>query len=341
MNRNHLVVLAFIPLFLSGCGSESPSKAKPPPASPPASAPAASPAASRVLLVPGVLRADELVDLYAKTSGYIADLPVDIGYRVKKDSLLLRISVPELDAQLANSEATLVANRAKAEQARSMVESARAEESRSAAEANLQRLTFKRREDLFKQQAIPQQEWDEAHMRLDASEALLKSAQAKIVSAEAESHVADAQVNVAEARRAEIRSLLDYSRIVAPFDGVITRRFMDPGAFVRSASQGASSPLLTIAKTDPLRLVLDIPEDDAPHIHIGDELEFTVRGMGEMKFRARISRTAQGLRADTRTMQAEADIPNADNRFLPGAYAQAILFVASSPASQPAREASR
>lgn len=335
-----VALLFFLAPFVHNCGSDDSKDRKATtqsttaPSATPSGASASPSISPRRLLAPGILRADELVDLYAKTSGYVAELPVDIGDRVHVASLLLRISVPELQAQLAHAEATLAANRAKAAQARAMVDALRAEESRTAAENRLQHLTTKRKEDLFKQQAIPQQEWDEAQARLDAAEAQLKSAQAKSVSSEAEARVAEAQVEMADAQRAEIRTLLDYSRIVAPFDGVITRRFVDVGSFVRSAAQGATTPMLTIAKTDPLRLVLDIPEEDAPRVQIGDEVEFQVRGMGERKFTARISRTAQGLRSDTRTMQAEADIANADNRFLPGAYAQATLRLgAGTPAA--------
>lgn len=329
--RSWVTQTILLGLVISGCRSEEPPAKVNPPTSAPASAPNSSATSSnavRRLLAPGILRADEMVDLYAKTSGYIAELPVDIGARVHKGDLLLRISVPELDAEKGHAEAALAASKAKAAQARSLLEAARANESQSLAETTLQRLTARRKEDLFKQQAIPQQEWDEAHARLDVAEAQSKSAHEKTVSAEAEVRVAESQVEMADAKRVEVTALVEYSRIIAPFDGVITRRMVDIGAFVRSAAQGATTPLLTVAKTDPLRLVLDIPEADAMQVQIGDEVEFQVRGLADRKFTARISRTSQGLRSDTRTMQAEADVPNADNRFLPGAYAEATLRLA-------------
>jgi len=292
-------------------------------------------------MIPAVLRADELVDLYAKSSGYVATISVDIGSRVRKGDVLLTISVPELAAESAYAEATLSAKRAKAAQARSLLEAARAEEGRSTAEDELQRITAKRKEDLFKRQAIPQQEWDEARSRLAISQAELKNAAAKIASSEGDIQIADAEVKMAEAKCDEIRSILDYTRLVAPFDGVITRRMVDVGAFVRSAAQGVTTPLFTLAKTDPLRLVLDIPEADSARVRVGSDVLFQVKSLGDQKFPARISRTSLALRSDSRTMQAEADIANADGRFVPGMYAQAsIQLVADRAATAPADAAS-
>lgn len=293
-------------------------------------------ALTRTLRIPATLQAIEAADLYAKTSGYVSSVAVDIGSRVKKGDALLSIDVPEMADELRQAEAVFKAKQAKVRaleakglQAESMVAIARAEVQRYAAEYKLQKLTTDRRATLIKENAISQQDFDEVTSRLAIAEAQVKIAEAKVAGADAEKQAADAsaavarsEVAVEEARLARLRTLMGYVTIRAPFTGVITERMVDPGAFVRSAAEGTTGSLLRIADFSRIRLVLQIPEVDAPFIKIGTEVEIVIKALGSEPIRAAIARTAVALKASTRTMRVEVDLDNSSGRLAPGMYAQ-------------------
>ena len=120
-----------------------------------------------------------------------------------------------------------------------------------------------------------------------------------------------------------------YATIRAPFDGVITDRLVDPGAFVRSAAEGVTRPLLTISKIDRLRLALEIPETDTPFVRIGTPVSIDVKALHTEPIKATITRTAVAIKPETRTMRAEVDLPNADGKLAPGMYAQVTINLES------------
>jgi len=296
-----------------------------------------------VLKIPASLEPGEIARLFAKTSGYVAHLSVDIGDRVKKNDVLLVIDVPEMrdelhqaNAVLAAKKAKVLALRAKVRQADSMIVTARAETKRREAELSLGRITVDRKKQLFAEKAVPQQDLDEATSRFAVMQAEVQIANAAVQSAEAQKaavqadvSVAQSQVAVEEAKLGRLHTLMSYATIRAPFDGVITERFVDPGAFVRSAAEGETSPLLTIVRVDYVRLVLNIPESDASHVRVGTEIEATCTQLGSQLLKATVTRTAMSLRENTRTMRVEADIDNADGRLMPGLYAKASVLLRS------------
>jgi RND family efflux transporter MFP subunit len=293
----------------------------------------------RELALPASLEAYESAELYAKTSGYIAEVKVDIGSRVRAGDLLVRIDVPEMADELRQAEAALAAKRAnlealkaKAVRAALMVETAAAEESARAAEAELQQITAQRKEELFNGKAIPQQEYDEARIKLSIAHAQVNVAKAKRAGAAgdqraagADADVGEAEVAVAEAAIARLKTMMEYASISAPFDGVITRRRTNPGDFVRSAAQGATTPLLTLANIDRLRVVLDVPESDCRFVKAGTPLDVRLAGTGSKPIELTVARSAQSLNPATRTMRAEADLENSDRTLSPGMYAHVAI----------------
>ena len=280
---------------------------------------------TRTLSMPATLMADEQVELLAKTSGYVAEINVDIGSLVKKGDVLAVIDVPEMMDELRQAQAVLEAKKSKVIQAGAMLQTAQAEVRRFTAEHDLKKLTTGRKVKLRAQQAIPEQELDEANSELDVAAAMEKIAEAKVASGRADSKVAESEVRMAQATVARINTLMAYARITAPFDGVIIERFVDHGDFVRSATEGNVGPLLTVAKIDRIRLSLEIPEPDAPFVKVGTPVDVTVKALGEHPFPAPIARTAVALKASTRTMRAEVDLDNAEGRFAPGMYALVVI----------------
>ncbi len=298
------------------------------------------------LRLPALLAPDEEIDVYARISGYVAELKVDIGSTVKKGDLLLAIDAPELladaraaEAMVTAKQARLGAARAKMDQSSLFVEAAKAELARYAAEFELQKVTASRKEELLKGNAIPQQEIDDARGRLAIAAAQSKTAEAKVAAAqgdlraaEAEEKVAEAEIAVSTAQRDHAQTLSSYMRIEAAFDGTITRRHFDVGAFVKSAAQGNASPIMTLTRQDRLRLRLEVPEAEIARVRIGTPVTFQVRGLEGRTFRAQISRLSRSLRSDSRTMPAEADVDNVDGSLTPGMYTQVSIDLSAPPA---------
>ena len=160
----------------------------------------------------------------------------------------------------------------------------------------------------------------------------MAGAQAEKQAVDADVEVAQADVLVSGASVARLRTLMGYTEIKAPFDGVITDRLVDHGAFVRSAAEGTTLPLLRIAKTDKIRITLDIPESDVPFVRPGTEVQVDIRSLGQEPFQAAITRIAGAIRLETRTMRAEIDLDNSDGRFTPGMYAQVAVTLSSAQA---------
>ncbi len=297
----------------------------------------------RELKMPATLIADERVDLFAKTSGYVDHIGVDIGSKVRKGDVLATIAVPEMHDELQQAQAVLEARKAKVQAleagaagARQAIETARAEVRQYAAKLDLDEISLRRKQQLREGNAIPEQALDEArgahavaeaqlaiaHARVAAAEAALQAAQADIM-------VARAQVNVEEANRRRLQTLMQYATIKAPFDGVITVRNVDHGTFVRSAAEGATGALLRIEKTNRIRIVLEIPEVDSTYVRVGTEADVNIRASAQPQFTAAVTRIAGALKPETRSMRAEIDIDNRDGRFAPGMYAQVVLKLQS------------
>lgn len=295
---------------------------------------------ARRLDVPATLDPYEQADLHAKIAGYVAEIRVDIGDRVRAGDLLAVIDVPEMIGELAEFEAhraARIAARAVAEarlvQARTMLDVTRSQLRRAQADLSLRGQTLRRREELFDGGVIPTEQLDEtlnqhetaaadvaiAQARLDANEADVRSAEAGVASAEADVTVAEAQIEKA-------KTIMQYTRIVAPFDGVITQRLVDRGSFVPSAAATSRPvPMLTIQRNDVLRIYLDVPESDVPFVRPGVPVRIRPFGDAIEPLDAAVTRIASSLNPGTRTMRAEIDMPNPDGRLLPGMYAQVTL----------------
>lgn len=294
---------------------------------------------TRSLRMPATLLAGEMADLYAKTSGYVSRVPVDIGDRVARGDVLLVIDVPEMADELRETEAVLEAKRAKvvalqakAAQAEAMIRIAQSQIGRAKAEYEFRKITFGRNEELRNAEGIPQQELDEARSLLDVADADSRIAEAHVAGAEAEEaavradvRVAESQAAVAEAAVARLKTLMGYTSIRAPFDGLITERLVDPGAFVRSAVAGSTTPLLRISRVDFIRLTLEIPESDAHYVRRGSGVEIDVKALRGAPIHAKITRTAGAIKPATRTMRAEVELKNPDDRLAPGMYAQVTI----------------
>jgi multidrug efflux pump subunit AcrA (membrane-fusion protein) len=306
-------------------------------------APATQPAK---VVVPGSVAAFYVASLYAKDSGYLSEVKADIGDHVKKGDVLAAIDDPELLQQLKGAEALLAAKEqlaaaaeASVQQAKASLDVAKCQVTALEAERDLAESTLKRQEALFNEKAATSQQIDETRAKArvtaadaDVGRAKIASAEADLRAAEAGRAVAAAQVKVAAADVERTRTLVGYTKVVAPFDGVVTRRLANVGDLVQNASTGRGMPLFTSQKIDVVRVSCDVPDTSAAAIRAGTKAEVRLSGAGGAAIAAAVTRVAVSVDPATRTMRAEIDLPNPGEKLRPGMYAQVTLFPQNEPA---------
>ncbi len=294
-------------------------------------------------------------ELFAKISGYLKELHVDYGDFVKQGQLLAEIEDPEVVKEAEKAAADVTQAKAAVAQAEAFIESAKADRDASAsgveqAEAEVNRYVsmrsyhekkFARYKELVKSNAIPQQiadEEEESYESAKASEmasrkavlnakAQLLAAAARVKKAEADLDAAKANVAVAQAKRDKADVLVGYTKITSPYNGVITNRTFFPGAFIRSAADGGTESLLTVARTDKVRVVTQIPDRDVPFTDVGDKAEITLDALGSEVIHGKVSRFADAEDPTSRTMHTEIDLDNPKDRIKPGMYGIAKVIL--------------
>jgi len=269
------------------------------------------------LTIAGEFRPFQDVDVHAKVAGYLQKIYVDVGDHVRQGQTVAILEVPELAAQLSGADAAV--RRAREEIQRERGGVLRAESAHSAAHSMYQRL----------KQASEQQNGLVAQQELDDAQSKDLEAEAQASSARAALSAAEQQLEVAEANQKQYGALAGYSRIVAPFTGVVTTRYADTGSLVAAGTSSSTQaiPVIRVAEVSKLRLVLPIPESCAAQIHLGDPVKAHVTAL-DKDFTGRVSRFAESLDTQTRTMQTEIDFDNRAGALLPGMYAETQLMLA-------------
>lgn len=254
------------------------------------------------------------VDVMAKVSGYIREINVDVGDRVKQDQLLATLEIPEMGDDLKRADAATV--RARAEVTRAQDEERRAESAHDMAHLSFQRLSAvsEKRPGL-----VAQQEIDEAHSRDLVAEAQVAGAKSALAAARE-------QVNVNSADTQKVKTLMDYTRVTAPFAGVVTRRYADKGSMIQAgtASQTQAMPVVKVSENSRLRLILPVPESAVPTVHIGQQVEVRVPTLNRA-FPGTVARFVEKVSVATRTMDTEVDVLNPTLVLIPGMYAEVNL----------------
>ncbi len=268
---------------------------------------------SRAVSFSGEFRPYQTVDLHAKVAGYLKSISVDAGSAVQEGQTIATLEIPEMEADLAQAAAER--NRTLAELARARTEIERAEASLKLATVSHDRLL---RAVKSEPGIIAQQEIDEAAARKFAAEAQLASTKAALA-------VEDQRIAVASAAERRTKAMAAYTRIVAPFSGVITKRYADPGAMIQAgtASQTQAMPVVRLAEIRRLRLVATVPESAVPLVREGLRVEIKVPSINRM-IPASISRLARDLSPVSRTMEAEIDVANPGS-LTPGMYADVAI----------------
>lgn len=312
----------------------------------------------------------EKTDIYARVAGYLDEFgqikgadsklrPVDIGDRVAKGQVLAKISVPETEqerqqkaalveqakAEVGQAEASLTAATAMVEAAKAKLDETDAQIARYAAELKYRESEYERYATLVKERAVRGELQDEKLNQFRAAEAAHRAAkaalvteqanvkveQAKLTKGEADATSAKARLKVAQANLEQTVIMLNYATIKAPYDGVITRRLVDTGAFIQSAATGKAEPLFTLARVDRLRIVADIPEAEASLVRLGQSATLLVNASRGQRLNGTVIRFADALDSGTRTMRTEVELDGPAMILRPGTFGSVTILLADFP----------
>lgn len=243
--------------------------------------------------IPAEFRPYEDVELNAKVSGYLKSITVDFGDKVKAGELLATLEVPELKDQLASAEAT---------------------EYKAEADYTNANLIYTRLMSV-----------NQNHPNLVAEQDL--------DTAQANADTAGAAVAAARAEVEKYQTLISYTRITAPFDGIITYRYADPGDLIQAgtSSDTQARPLVRVSDNYRLRLDFPVTVNYVKDIELGDPIKVRVDSLNGESFIGTISRFTDDVTENTRTMTTEIEVPNPELRLVPGMYATVTLQVEKRP----------
>jgi multidrug efflux pump subunit AcrA (membrane-fusion protein) len=276
------------------------------------------------------------VDLFPKVSGYLERIDVYIGDIVKQGQVIAQIDssdflhkVREIEAKVAQAKANLSELEAgsRPEELRQAEEAVRQAQSRFD-NAKLQR---ERIDALFKRQVISKKEADTAEMEYIVAEAQLAASQQnlKLIREGARQEVREAS----QAKLKEMEAILEQERtrfkdtkIVAPFRGEISRKYVDAGALVSS-----STPLVNLVHTETLKVIANVLEKDVPLLKAGLKAKVRVESYPGRVFEGRVEKINSALDLSTRTLQTEVYIPNSDRSLKPGMFANAEVVLLEKP----------
>lgn len=249
----------------------------------------------RKLKLPGEVLPFEQAALFSRVQGYLESIPVDRGGLVKTGDLLAKIAVPEIEKQLAKEKAELGL----------CVPSI----ARDQAELRWRETIFKRLKDVAQKSPnlVNQDSLDDAEGRFETARAGLE--------------VTRAREAVLRAEMERTQTQIDFGTIRAPFDGVVTERWMDPGDLV----QAGSTKLLQVMRVDPVRVRIHIPQSDVPLVRQDSRAKVSIDELPGKVAEVPVARLFWALNRNTKTMAVEMDVTNKDRAIRPGMFAHVTI----------------
>jgi RND family efflux transporter MFP subunit len=268
----------------------------------------------RLIERPGFnIEAYERTALYAKIPGYVQQWNVDIGDHVKKDQVLATLYVPEMVDDLKEKKASVELAAARIKQAEAAKLSAEAQVART-------KVQYERfRESARTGGTISPESVEESRLGYEVAKASVEKAKADIDEAKA-------QQSVAEAKRDYAQTMLAYAEIPAPFDGVVTQRKTNTREFVQPGDAGKGEALYVVDKVDPVRVFVNVADEDAVWVRNDDVAHIRVLGLPGELFKGTVTRTSGSMDPQTRTLHTEIDLRNEGGRLLPGMYADITII---------------
>ncbi len=310
----------------------------------------------RAIDQPGYIEAFEETPIHVKIAGFVKKLHADIGDTVRAGTLLAELAVPELEEEVKQKEALVEQAKAEVVQtqeavrvgeaslatAEAVVKEMEAGRTRAAANHERYQSEYQRIHELVQRKVIDQQVRDETLNQLKSAEANREEVEAKVRSAQAgrtesqakvaklraDVQAAQARSKVAQAELLRVSALFEYTKVRAPFTGVVTRRTINTGQFLQPPSGAAKAdPLFVVVQAEPVRIFVDVPEADAVRIRPGAAARVRIQGLQDEEFTGKVTRTSFALNRQERTLRTEIDLPNPHGKLRPGMYAHARIAV--------------
>jgi RND family efflux transporter MFP subunit len=305
---------------------------------------------------PGTIQAFETTPIYSRVSGYVEKYRYNIGDRVKTGDVLIDMWIPdyveahqqksagvrraEVQIEVAKSALKSAEERVRTNEAR--VVSARAGVKRAQASYTRWESEYKRLETLVSQRVLDVQVRDETYRQFEEAAAARDQADAMVSesTADRDRAIADrekarvdveaarADLDVAKADQREAKVVVEYGRIKAPYDGVITQRNVSPGDYLQPGGGSNGRPLFVIEQTDPVRVFVGVPELASFFIREGDTALIRFQAIPGATREGKVVRTGFSLEPTTRTLQTEIDVSNADGHLHPGWYVTVSITIA-------------
>jgi RND family efflux transporter MFP subunit len=290
------------------------------------------------------VEAMEKADLCARVPGLIETLQpdgsrpeTDIGGKTRENQPLLKVAVPELEAELHLKEAMADQARKQLTLADKELTEARELERRYEAEYKQRKAKHERTAKLVQSGSLQPETAEETLSQMEAADAAWRSSRAAIETKQANLKVAETRIAVATREAERLAVLVGYATVRAPFDGVVTRRLVDRGAMVKDTA----TPVLTVMRTDKVRVLLDIPERSVPLVNAtdrnpnpngrGDLVTLKIAALSELvpggEFTGPIEKLGVALDPVTRTMRAEVHLDNRAGHLRPGMYGTASVLL--------------
>jgi membrane fusion protein (multidrug efflux system) len=261
--------------------------------------------AVQTLTLPASVEAIEKATLYAKVSGYLQWIKVDKGDRVKKGEVLAQLEVPEVEKEYQSAQAAVAESQAEYERAQ--------------ADAQLKQLTYERTKGVrdLEPTVVSPQEVDVARAASETAVGNVALAKARLVEARAE--------------LGKLQVLAEFAKVTAPFDGVVTERFVDPGALIQAGANSSGSPVVSVARIDQVRVYISVPEVDVSQVARGIAAKVRLDALPGRQLAGKVTRFADAVDPRSRTMKTEIDLSNPDRRILPGMFGTVTLELSTDP----------
>jgi HlyD family secretion protein len=306
---------------------------------------------------PGYVFAYEQTALYPKVAGYIKQWMVDIGDPIKKGQLLAHIYVPELHARYKEKKAQVALDEIRVRLAERAVDVAQEQWQVAVADIDKYRADVQRWQSEVSRLAsakvegklvVNEQILAESQRQLELAKASLAAALARekarameLAKAKTDVEAARAQVTVDLAAEEHLAALVSYTKMQAPYDGIVVVRNANTGDYVEPRYGDASAPLggvrsevpergtpiYVVARTDVVRVYVDVPEMEAAYIDRGTKARVRIQSLNDEEREGTVTRTSWALNVQSRTLRAEIDLPNPDGRMRPGMYAFGLVEI--------------
>jgi len=306
---------------------------------------------------PGYVFAYEQTSLYPKVAGYIERWMVDIGDPTKKGQLLARIYVPELHARLKEKKADVALDEVRVRLAQKSVDVAQEQVHVALADIDKYKADVERWQSEVPRLSsakvegrlvVNEQILAESQRQLELARASLASAQARekaraveLSKAKVDVEAAHAQVAVDKAAEEHLAALVSYTLMHAPYDGIVVIRNANTGDYVEprygtesppiggvaSEAPARGTPIYVVARTDLVRVYVDVPEMEANYVDRGTKARVRIQSLNDAEIEGTVSRTSWALNVQSRTLRAEIDLPNKDARMRPGMYAYGMIEI--------------